>query len=375
MTLPMSERSKQNDSYTHLIHPAWLRWSMLLGSWTIFGLFMGAEFYFLSVRAGNSVTWGAALSSELLYASVWLVLTPVIFRLAWKFPFQKSNWFIRGIFHLFASVLASLLHRAVFLLIILTIESTPETPFSWNVFSASVLRFVDYGIMIYWIIVLVRHSIEYYQRYRQQELQKSQLEAELNLAQLRALKMQLQPHFLFNTLNGISVLVRKDPDAACAMISRLADLLRMTLENPADQVISLSQEMKMLSCYLDIEHIRFADRLKVTFDIPAETTDALVPNLILQPLVENALKHGVAKQRGLAEIVIRSARNNGSLELTVKDSGPGVQDPSAVTEGIGFMNTRSRLRKLYGDKCNFDFKSREGVGSMAIVRIPFHVKA
>ncbi len=371
----MSDRMKQNGSYTHLIHPTWLRWSFLLGAWTIFGLFMGAEFYFLSLRAGNSVTWGAALSSELLYAFVWLVLTPVIFRLAWKFPFQKSSWFTHGIFHIFASILASLLHRVVFLLIILTIESTPETPFSWNVFSASVLRFVDYGIMIYWIILLVRHSVEYYQRYRHQELQKSQLEAELNLAQLRALKMQLQPHFLFNTLNGISVLVRKDPDAACAMISRLADLLRMTLDNPGDQVISLSQEMKMLSCYLDIEHIRFADRLKVTFDIPAETTDALVPNLILQPLVENALKHGVAKQRGVAEIIIRSVRNNGSLELTVEDSGPSVQDPSTVTEGIGFTNTRSRLRKLYGDKCNFVFKSREGIDSMATVRIPFHLKA
>lgn len=356
----------------HIIETPWIRWTLLVAAWGIFGLFMATEWYIQAARAGNPILWRSALMSEMVYASVWLLLTPPILWLAWRFPFHASNWLPVAAIHLTATLLFSVAHRVVFSVASEVIALSPDHPFLWSTISASVYRYFDYGIMIYWILLLFRQSIGYYRQVQQQALKRSELESELNLAQLRALKMQLQPHFLFNTLNGISVLVRKNPDAACAMISRLADLLRMTLDNTGTQEIPLHQELKTLACYLDIERMRFADRLSVTMDIDEETKNAFVPNLILQPLVENALVHGVAKQRSSARLSIKSSRTNGSLTLEVEDSGPGLPGGSELREGIGMSNTRSRLERLYGNEFSFGMEHVPGSGAIARITMPYH---
>jgi LytS/YehU family sensor histidine kinase len=277
--------------------------------------------------------------------------------------------------HLGATILFTFAHRLIFNVLIEFAAASAAHPFQWDDVFSSLSRYVDYGIMIYWILILFRQAIGYYRQVQQQALLKAELEAELNLAQLRALKMQLQPHFLFNTLNGISVLVRKNPDAACSMIARLADLLRMTLENTGSQEVPLEQELKTLGCYLEIEQMRFADRLKVSMAIDNETRGAFVPNLILQPLVENALLHGVAKQRGPATITIRSGRRNGTLTLEVEDTGPGVPERGTVREGIGISNTRSRLEQLYAGRYTFSVENAAPAGARATITLPFHTAA
>lgn len=360
------------DSGRHIITRPASRWLLLVASWTLFGFFMAGQWYIQSSRAGNPVAWSLVLRTELLYALVWLALTPLILWLAWRYPFRAGQWVSVGLLHLAGSVAFAFLHRFLLNTLVQVVEMTPNHAFSWNEILASLFRYFDYGIMIYWILLLFRQATEYYRQAQQQALQKSQLESQLNLAQLRALKMQLHPHFLFNTLNGISVLVRKDPDAACSMIARLADLLRMTLDNTGAQEVPLEQELKTLACYLEIEQMRFADRLSVSLDIPDETRGALVPNLVLQPIVENAILHGVAKQRGPSTIAIRSERRNGALVLRVEDTGPGLAAEEDVREGIGIGNTRSRLERLYGKDFTFVVENSARAGAVATITIPFH---
>src|SRR4029079_2186861 len=175
---------------------------------------------------------------------------------------------------------------------------------------------------------------------------------------LQALKMQLHPHFLFNTLNSISALLDEDVDAADQMLARLGDLLRMTLENSGAQEITLQEELEFLRCYLEIEQVRFNDRLTVDMKIEPATLDAQVPNLILQPIVENAIKHGIVSRIAPGRIEISAIRYGGSLKLQVRDNGPGLHPGEAssgrVKEGLGLANTRARLEQRYRHDHRFE---------------------
>jgi LytS/YehU family sensor histidine kinase len=252
----------------------------------------------------------------------------------------------------------------------------PVSP-EWKVHDfASLLRIIlvslDYGVMLYAIVLLVHYAVKYYARYQEGRLRASQLETRLAQAQLRALKMQLQPHFLFNTLHSIATLVPEDPEAAETMIARLSELLRLSLENNGWQAVSLSKELEFTESYLGIEQIRFEDRMTVKFDIDPETLDAEVPNLILQPLVENAIHHGMSG--GAGSIEIRSRRSEGKLILQVLDDGPGfgnsgISGPSG--KGLGLANTRARLEALYGKEHNFVVRSASNGGVEAAILIPF----
>jgi len=214
-----------------------------------------------------------------------------------------------------------------------------------------------------------------YRRDRNRELMASQLESKLAQAQLQVLEMQLQPHFLFNTLNGIMVLIRENPEKAGKMIARLSELLRMTLERRGVQEVPLQKELEFVERYLQIEMIRFEDRLTVHQEISNALRDALVPNMVLQPLVENAIRHGVAKRRGQARIEISATRQNGSITLSVRDNGTGLS-PSArqeIKEGIGLSNIRARLQQLYGAAQEFELTSPQGGGVDARLTIPLRL--
>jgi LytS/YehU family sensor histidine kinase len=223
----------------------------------------------------------------------------------------------------------------------------------------------------------------YYRHYQEEELKISRLKAErdqaqlqMTQAQLEALKMQLRPHFLFNTLNSISSLLDTNTKAAETMLARLGDFLRMTLDNSGTQEVTLEEEMKFLSCYLDIELERFSDRLTVQKEIARETYDALVPNLILQPIVENAIRHGIMSHVGDGRIEIRSRREDERLCLEVKDNGPGLHAGNGTGQrpkrGFGFALTRERLERLYGTRHSFSLSDAPEGGLRVLLEIPYH---
>lgn len=237
------------------------------------------------------------------------------------------------------------------------------------------------NLLIYWIVVGIAHLRLINRRYLEREretarlaLETAQLETKLAEARLDALKMQLHPHFLFNTLNSISVLMREgDIESANKMLVRLSELLRAALRSEAVQEVSLKDELEFLRGYLEIEQIRFQDRLRVSFDVERATLDARVPNLILQPLVENAIKHAVAPLATAGTITIETRRENGFVRLTVGDDGAGFDFSSKNANGIGLKNTRERLEKLYGDEQRFEIASKEGSGLRVTMTIPFRI--
>jgi two-component system LytT family sensor kinase len=233
-------------------------------------------------------------------------------------------------------------------------------------------------LIAYGMIIGVGYAFDYYARYREREFRASQLEAQLAQAQLQALKMQLHPHFLFNTLNAIAGLVRDRKDkAAVQMLAGLSDLLRHTLENAGKQEIPLREELDFLELYLDIQQMRFSDRLKVRMEVAPETLNARVPNLILQPLVENAIRHGIAVRVSSGLVAVSARRENGLLHLKVADDGPGLKRDWRLEDGvgIGLSNTRERLNQLYGREHRFEVRNREGGGVEATLLIPWRVSA
>jgi two-component system, LytTR family, sensor kinase len=224
--------------------------------------------------------------------------------------------------------------------------------------------------------VLVAHAVSYYRRFRERELHTAQLEGQLAKAHLQALKSQLQPHFLFNTMHSISALMLIDVRAADKVMTRLSDLLRMSLENDGSQLTTLSRELEFVTAYLQIEKVRFEDRLTIAFDIAPDTLDAQVPHLLLQPLAENAVRHGISKRIEQGEIRISASHDEHQLYLAVRDNGPGLDlsEGSSFREGLGLRTTRERLRTLYGEEHSVDIQSAPGEGLEINIRIPFRAE-
>jgi two-component system, LytTR family, sensor kinase len=241
-----------------------------------------------------------------------------------------------------------------------------------------------YDFIVYVIVLGAGLARNYYVRYQarveetrrlegeaaQLRAESAELHAQVTDARLNALHAQLNPHFLFNTLNAVSTLVDEDPPAARRMIARLSDLLRHTLGKGDEQEITLARELEMLRRYLDIMEVRFQDRLDVSIETDASLDDALVPNLVLQPLVENAFRHGLAQIQTVGRVAVRAVRDDGELVLTVRDNGRGPANP--VREGVGLTNTRARLTQLYGGRQRLALSPDEGGGAVVEVRVPYH---
>ncbi|MCA1616609.1 MAG: histidine kinase [Acidobacteria bacterium] len=234
------------------------------------------------------------------------------------------------------------------------------------------------GVVIYFSVVGISYTLDYYRKFRERELRAAQLESQLAQAQLDALRKQLQPHFLFNTLNTVSILIDEDTKAAREMLVRLSDLLRATLDRARGHEVTLRQELDFVEGYLEIERTRFQDRLTVTVDAEPATLNARVPDLILQPIVENAIRHGVAPRAAAGRIEIRAARRNGSLHLRVRDDGAGLpreaDDSGRRRGGVGIANTRARLAQLYGAGHGFEMRNAPGGGLCVEITIPFRAE-
>jgi LytS/YehU family sensor histidine kinase len=253
-------------------------------------------------------------------------------------------------------------------------DNMGSSPFTfWPRFLSRLKGSFGSDLLVYGAVIGTCYALDYYRKYREREFLASRLEAQLAQAQLDSLRMQLHPHFLFNTLNSIVGLVRDNKNSAAVnMLVGLSDLLRHALEHSSRHEVELRAELNFIKLYLKIQEMRFSDRLQIEFDIDPATTKALVPNLILQPLTENALRHGIGRSTDSGLVGISSAITNGLLRLTVYDNGAGLPDDWQMkgSTGIGLANTAARLQQLYDDNHQFDIRNRDGGGVEVVILMP-----
>jgi LytS/YehU family sensor histidine kinase len=247
----------------------------------------------------------------------------------------------------------------------------------WLVVRERFFLYFDWEMMTYWAVIAIAHALVYHRESQERAVTAAQLETRLAEAQLQALQRQLHPHFLFNTLHTISALMHRNIDAADAMLARLSDLLRLTLDQVGTQVVTLKEELDFVEKYLEIERTRFGDRLQVRIDVEPGTLDASVPNFILQPLVENALRHGIGPKLGGGTVEVTTRRIDDRLELVVRDDGRGVPPErlNAFNTGVGLGNTRSRLEHMYGTSHRFEFEAPPAGGLEVTIEVPFVVES
>jgi len=348
--------------------------ALLLAAWTVPAVISAGQTYFLLVSEGNPLSFSRSLAIQLPLWWFWAIATPVIAWLLRRWPLERGRAGVPLAIQLSAALVTALVHSALLAYITRTMlpprAGEPILPYStW--FVGYVRSRFQFELLTYVLVLLGLLAVTWYRRLRERDLAASRLQAQLSQAELLALKMQLHPHFLFNTLHAISVLIRENPTAAQRTVTLLGDLLRSTLATAGVQEVTLGEELKFLQRYLQIEEIRFQDRLTVRFEIDPAAEGALVPNLILQPLVENAVRHAVEPRSGPGTVVVRARREDDTLELAVLDDGPGVD--GVVTpqgHGIGLSTTRARLEGLYGAAGELRFDPRPEGGLAVVVRIP-----
>jgi signal transduction histidine kinase len=330
---------------------------LALVAWTLIALFFATQAYF-NPAYEERPRWSDAVAVNLTYYWIWGLASPLVIFLARRFPLRNAR-------HVGVHIVASLLITTVQLLAAETILWTfvgavyrRNTPFGESLSMAFGVNFHS-SLPTYWVLLAAYLAWTYARN-------TSRLETQLAHAQLDALKMQLNPHFLFNTLNSVSSLMYHDVEAADAMLTRLSDFLRLTLERPIATEIPLAEELDFVRRYLEIEQIRFEERLRVSVEVADGTQQALVPALILQPLVENAIHHGIARSDDGGSIAITATRDDGMLRVTVSDD---VVCESGVRERIGLSNTRARLHALYGQRYRFDYGPTDN-GFVVEIAIP-----
>ena len=369
----------------------WAIWALSFGVWTLVALAASGESYEYWLSRGYPMTFVTIFGSELSQLLTYAPLTPLVFALAMRFSFKRGNWARRSLLHLTFAIVFSAAH-------VLLRGATPFAAwdpkvrgfvsgiwnsqahileFQWHIFQNLFLSNVVEDITAAYVpIVLVAYALSYYRKFRDRELHSAKLEMQLAKSHLQTLKSHLQPHFLFNTMHSISALMLTDVGAADRMMMRLSDLLRMSLENSGVQITSLNRELEFVASYLEIEKVRFGERLSVVLDIPADTLDALIPSLLLQPLVENAIRHGISRLSSGGKVWITANRDGRDLCLGVRDNGPGlvqaVDGPPRT--GFGLRTTRERLQTLYGTEQSFEIHNASGGGVEACVRIPFQIE-
>ena len=353
-----------------------LRW--IFATATVLGLFStlhGYRLTALNLRYPMDIEVGKLLILNLCFWYVPASLSPLIFRLGHRFRVDGPHW-IRALgVHALAALSSSVVHWAcivgVRLMLWESANKRPTVPWA-SYLQREFITNLDFTLMAYTTLLGLSYALHYSRESQARAVKEAQLETRLVEARLRTLQAELQPHFLFNTLHAISSLVHTNPDGADRMISRLSDLLRLTFDRSGAPRVSLQEELEFLQKYLEIEQTRFQDRLTVRFDIDPETLDAEVPRLILQPLVENAIKHGVSPKPGPGLVQISTRRRGQNLWIEVSDNGVGLSAGARarLRSGVGLSNTRDRLECLYGADHRIQF-SDETKGLAVSLEIPF----
>jgi two-component system, LytTR family, sensor kinase len=344
-----------------------LQTALVLGGWTAFGLFsFGQILLYNAVSGQEPLPWRPLLVVSLTSAWMWAALTPAALWVANRLQFDLQQRARSLVLHGLAGICFVLLSTVLDRVMSAAFSHSPLRPFV-----SSLLYRFDSRLLAYLCIVTVSQAARYALLYREREVRAAELEAQLARAELQLLKMQLQPHFLFNALNTIAEMAHNDPNSADRLIARLGHLLRLSLEQAGHQVVPFRQELKILEAYLEIEQTRFQDRLVVRTEIPAEVLDAGVPALLLQPLVENAIRYGTSPRTGLGRIEIEAVKDGDNLRIVIRDGGPGFPPEELYSEGLGLRNTRERLRQLYGPEQQFILGNDPRGGAAVTILLPF----
>jgi two-component system LytT family sensor kinase len=367
---------------SHHPHPlvrSWFPpWVMAAVAATVFALVFATQHYLDQRARGITPPIAQLAAMHLIGWYLWLALSPFIVAVVRRSRLDNRRRLRRLGVQAVAAVAFSAIHAALTGIVdreIVAITASLSLPLAGTGLSLGehILTLFAGDIVVYSAIVAAYHAVTYYARYRSHALQASRLEDRLAQAQLQVLRAQLQPHFLFNALNAVSSLMHRDVEAADTMLAALSDLLRLALHNSGAPEVPLKQELEFVQRYLDVMRVRFGDRLVARVEVDPASLDALVPNLLLQPLVENAVRHGVAQRVGGGRVELRAERRNGVLRLQVADNGPGLPDgwDERRHAGVGLRNTRSRLRQLYGPSYRLVLRNRPEGGLELIVSVPY----
>jgi two-component system LytT family sensor kinase len=353
-------------------HP---HFALIFAAWLVPALLSAFSSYMQSRLSNERPDWGWILFAGidwLLYA----VLTPAVFRISRRFPLQREGRARRIALHIAGALgmcvawatLGQLLRMAIF---------RPAAGFTmiklWHEFEGWIFTTLPFGTGVYFALVGIEHALAYMAQARERETQAARLTAQLAEARLGALRMQLNPHFLFNSLNAITVLVRDQNTATAArMLELLSDVLRLVLRAKGSAETQLSTELDFLERYLAIEQVRFSDRLQTRIEVGAALRRAAVPQFILQPLVENAVRHGIARRTDAGILEITARRDGDELVLMVRDNGPGLGSAAPPAGGVGLVNTRARLVAHYGGRATLEIANAAGGGVLVTIRLPYH---
>jgi signal transduction histidine kinase len=350
-------------------------WAVIFGAWLVPALLAAFNSLVQDGLEGRPTDWRWVIFNFFDWLA-YAVLTPLVFRTSRRYPLERPHMARNIGVHFIGALLMCAAWASLGTVLRLAIfhpatAAMPQGPLLW--FVSWISTTLPFGFGVYFALVGIQHAVAYLAKARERETQAAHLAAQLSEARLGALRMQLHPHFLFNSLNAITVLVRDgDTGAAARMLELLSEILRQVLRTEGGNETALSGELEFVERYLAIEQVRFSDRLQVRFDIPSELSRAVVPRFLLQPLVENALRHGVGRLAGAGLLEITAKRDGDKLVLTVRDNGPGLGLPAKPATGVGLANTRARLFELYGEAGSLDVANAPGGGVIAAVRLPYH---
>ena len=336
------------------------RFGLIVAGYTALALFLSAANYFTYLYTSGNARWGATLKLSLAEWYGWAVLTPLVLFFAGRWPIQQG-----------AVVSSTAIHIAA-MLVVGILKLFMDRWARVMLFGSAgylLLTSLAFNFIVYWAIVAAAHGARYYRTSRERELRSSQLEARLAETRLQLLNMQLQPHFLFNTLNAISELVHEEPETADRMISGLSVLLRETLHAGSAPAVDVERELQLLAYYVDIQRARFGPRLQVTTNADRSTLDAVVPVLLLQTVVENSIRHGLAKRSDAGRIDVTIRREGKLVTIGVRDDGQGLS--TERPEGIGLSNTRARLHGLFGSDYSLDVSNASTGGALVTISFPY----
>ncbi len=324
------------------------RWLSAFAFWTVIVLFYSTS----SGRGAREMTWPQSFLFAATQWYVWALLAPLIIRFDRVLPLAPDAVTRRILLHVPASFAFTAIYIFLSSFARHALDITPD-PFSWSMEPLALAwrGMFHWNVLVYWVIFGGYAAYGYYRSLREGELRRAELERMLAESRLEALRAQLHPHFLFNALNAISAHVERDPRVARRMLEQLGELLRLSLDHCEDQEVPLEREAAFLDRYLGIQKVRFADRLETDIRIEPELLDALLPTFLLQPLVENCIKHGVSRRSAPGVIGVAAWSEGDTLHLRVWDNGPGLPPDwdAQHSQGVGIANTRERLRALYGE--------------------------
>lgn len=349
------------------------RLAVITGAWCFFAALLTINNYVYPAMMGQPVTWRDAARFPVITYAIWTLFTPLVLFVCERIHRRRWTPPLWVAAHAAFAIFTLLLIAALWLPFAeIGTDAGQPARYSWHTISGLFWQSLAWNLWMYCVIVGIFYGLDYYFSARDARVRAAQLEAQLASAELEILKNQLQPHFLFNTLNLISSLIHTDQASADDMVGDLGALLRMSLESHASHEVSLEEEMKAIELYLNIQRLRFQDTLSIQIQIAPETLKARVPHLILQPIVENAFRHGISKRVGQGLLSIESTMHNGTMKIFVSDNGPGANGSSANL-GIGLNNTRSRLEKLYGSRASLDLSS-SSLGFIVTLGFPLTVQ-